>query len=81
MTSYPIHNTCLQLLSRAIIGDEDFSKLDADVLYEVMRHDLGHDASSCLNVEYGDFRGREQFWDSNPGEEVRVMTLVLCRNL
>ncbi|KAK2766097.1 hypothetical protein FQN54_007612 [Arachnomyces sp. PD_36] len=64
--SFPIHWSCFDILTRALIGDANDSDLDKEALYDAM-FKLSGDKRLCL--DYGTISGPEQFWESVPGEE------------
>jgi hypothetical protein len=62
-----MHAECLDILSRAIFGVVDVSRIQKGILYDVMHHL----SDFCrLDLEYGDITGADQDWQCVPGEEV-----------
>jgi hypothetical protein len=68
--SYPCHVPCLEMLARAITDTMEYRQLDRYVLHQAM-YSLCEGSYDSLRVDYGDVSGRDQFWVSYPGEEVR----------
>lgn len=65
----PFHWCCFEILARAITGSVDTDKIDREILYDVMSP-LSSDCRDDLGLDYGNLFGREQYWESVPGEEV-----------
>lgn len=71
VATFPFHDCCFEILTKAITGLEDAGNIDKDVLYNAMASRLPSKASATyLDLDYGDFLGRDQCWESIPGEEV-----------
>lgn len=68
--SFPCHGLCLQIAAKAILGKPDSRLLDPEVLYRVMCDDFHDGNFSSLELDYGDITTGEQYWESEPGEEV-----------
>lgn len=68
--TYPCHVPCLKILARAITGAMDFHQLDPYVLHRALHRLCGIELQA-LKLDYGDMSGRDQSWESYPGEEVR----------
>ncbi|KAL2864696.1 uncharacterized protein BJX67DRAFT_360590 [Aspergillus lucknowensis] len=67
---FPMHQACLEVLSRAIFGRVDVDRVQKNILYEVM-HEL---SDFCrLDLDYGDITGADQDWQCVPGEEYSVI--------
>ncbi|KAF2729653.1 hypothetical protein EJ04DRAFT_64712 [Polyplosphaeria fusca] len=71
---YPMHEQCYRILARCLTGDDDLSKIQKHALYRTLNKDFveENDMPSCLDVDYGDCPGREQFWMVIPGCEHNV---------
>ncbi|KAL2811573.1 hypothetical protein BJX63DRAFT_398799 [Aspergillus granulosus] len=67
---FPMHQACLEVLSRAIFGRVDVDRIQKSILYDVM-HEL---SDFCrLDLDYGDITGADQDWQCVPGEEYSVI--------
>lgn len=71
VATFAFHDCCLEILTKATTGLEDAGNIDKDVLYNAMASlSLSEGSATCLDLDYGDFLGRDQCWESIPGEEV-----------
>jgi hypothetical protein len=69
---FPFHWCCYDLLCKALTGSNDVSKIDKDLLFNVMQ-ELAPDYTSRLDLDYGKpGPENEQFWVSEPGMEFLV---------
>lgn len=69
----------MKILARAITGSMDFLQLDPYVLHRTM-HNLSRTSYQALEIDYGEITGRDTFWKSHPGEEVRRTWLLALRS-
>jgi hypothetical protein len=74
---FPLHESCFAVLCRSLVGHEDITELDKDILYSVFSQLNKGGYSRHLDVDYGGIQGMEQTWDCISGEEVRSYTNVL----
>ncbi|CAM1510781.1 Fc.00g082940.m01.CDS01 [Cosmosporella sp. VM-42] len=79
---FPFHESCFEILTRALTSSTDATRIDKDLLYDVMARLSGR-YERCLKIDYGDNSGRDQFWDAYPGEEAlnEKMSQGVFRNL
>lgn len=63
VATFPFHDYCLEILTKAITGLEDAGNIDKDVLYNAMASlSLSEGSSTCLDLDYGDVLGRDPYW-------------------
>lgn len=67
--AFPFHEACYAILVKSL-GYENPMMVNKDALYSVMSQ-LVEEGSSSLDLDYGLDGGFEQFYECNPGEEVR----------
>ncbi|KAM5386963.1 hypothetical protein ACJZ2D_000256 [Fusarium nematophilum] len=72
---FPFHRVCHRMLEKAFISTKTALTIDRDVLFEVMAR-LSEQYSTCLDINYGDISGRDQFWEPIPGEEFSVTSPI-----
>ncbi|KAL2126293.1 hypothetical protein VTI74DRAFT_1233 [Chaetomium olivicolor] len=81
---FPFHNCCLDILVQVLTGSKDLANVNKDVLYDAMSG-LAERSGECLDLDYGSAEGRDQYWESVPGEEVSSLgwlsTLLLPKDL
>lgn len=77
---FPFHAPCYYVLQRRLSSSASgLATVDKDVLYSVMRALTDH---SDLKINYGSPNPvHEQYWDSNPGEEIFVANPGLVEGL
>jgi hypothetical protein len=68
--AFPSHGLCLQIAAKMIMGKSDTRLFNPEALYKTMCDLHDDDYDKCLNLDYGDISGQEQFWDCKVGEEV-----------
>ncbi|KAG9194263.1 hypothetical protein G6011_04298 [Alternaria panax] len=68
--AFPFHEACFNILANSI-GPEKGSKVDKDVMREVIRAQLV-DQRPVLDIDYKLTMAQEQFWINVPGEEYAV---------
>lgn len=64
---FPFHETCFEILAKAITAFPRSESLDKDVLYDTMCDSDGN--CSILGLDYGAVSGADQDWQCVPGEE------------
>ncbi|KAF8217830.1 hypothetical protein K438DRAFT_12635 [Mycena galopus ATCC 62051] len=70
---YPMHTSCLDLLTRVLSGTEGVENIDKDILYHTMAN-LHSNYASSLDLDYGQPEsGFDQYWGSNSGAEMLVV--------
>jgi hypothetical protein len=68
--AFPMHDCCCNLLTRCLATKET-SKIDKDILHEVMLQNK-EELARELELDYGQIEGPEQFWECHAGEEWAV---------
>jgi hypothetical protein len=78
---FPFHSACFEVLTRAITGSPDFSKIDQDILYstfaDLVIDDDEERMRMGMGLDYGDMSGQSEtddcwYWTSVRGEEVNT---------
>ncbi|KAF2119207.1 hypothetical protein BDV96DRAFT_567199 [Lophiotrema nucula] len=72
LPAFPFHETCYELLARALFGEPDTTRIDKDVLYSIFTPLCDDYARSLDQVDYGGIEGIDQTWECIQGEEYSV---------
>jgi hypothetical protein len=75
LTVFPFHDCCLDILTEVLTSSKDVTEIDKDVLCDVMFELTTAPYATYLELDCGSVTGRDQRWESVPGEEVNMMQL------